>query len=194
MIAADSKALSGERKRATGLYDLPAELRNAIYDILSDTDAYVLSCTSIRPFDVPRLSDVEKIAQVNRQFRAEFLPRYHAIVGLALYDYDRDDRDVHLSNSWLRCFGATRVPLTRRFVFYIGHDTVITLQNDGDVEISELHRNFRPEAAYRKQLKDLASSLLKSEHGHFWLDSDDLWSIAEFMWKNLPPHAHAQLF
>jgi hypothetical protein len=161
-------------------FTLPAELRNTIYDILitenyieADKSNYLDhwddidptwnddrddSDNSIGPIRVPRESRSAicqlRSANVNRQWRAEFLARYHGPRILKLYldshaNYFGYNCDTYYrlnmsraagawsrsTNEWLEIFGKLRVPLHREVWIGVGDfEFKLKITSDGDVE------------------------------------------------------------
>ncbi|KAF7194906.1 hypothetical protein HII31_03743 [Pseudocercospora fuligena] len=108
--ATASPSAQPTRQRTT-FFDLPAELRNQIYDEVAEHDAPRQVLKAYFPLRGP----LRALAEVCQQTRREYLPRLHQDLDLWLFDsYVKADSTME----WLKVFGRSRVPLTRRFCIW----------------------------------------------------------------------------
>ncbi|KXT13370.1 hypothetical protein AC579_2949 [Pseudocercospora musae] len=105
-----SPTAQNAKKRVT-FFDLPAELRNQIYDGVAEHDAPKQALKAYFPHRGPPRT----LADVCKQTRREYLPRLHQDLALWLFDsYVKSDSTME----WLDIFGRSRVPLTRKFCIW----------------------------------------------------------------------------
>ncbi|SMQ55146.1 unnamed protein product [Zymoseptoria tritici ST99CH_3D7] len=121
LASADERAAKEAKvdKRPFRFLDLPAEIRTQIYDIVA-ADMHPKGL--VRRQRIGTYWDHEllgtPLAQVNKQLRSEFLPRWFRIGECIVWG------DSECDQGWLSLFGASRVPLMRNFDFQFGDDSV----------------------------------------------------------------------
>ncbi|EME78588.1 uncharacterized protein MYCFIDRAFT_199758 [Pseudocercospora fijiensis CIRAD86] len=99
------------RYRVT-FFDLPAELRNQIYDEIAEHDA---PKQVLKAYYQKYRAPPATFAEVCQQTRQEYLPRLHRDLDLWLFDsYVKPDSTMR----WLDIFGRSRVPLTRKICIW----------------------------------------------------------------------------
>lgn len=111
------------------LLTLPYEVRERIFDRVALTmypnatgsDRASISTEFDGHMDPDQSLLVFPLAQVSRQVRSEFLPRWHRIIELS-FDWDPIYRNH--ADRWLELFGPSRIPMARSFRFQFGDDFV----------------------------------------------------------------------
>lgn len=186
--------VSTGRKPSATFFDLPQELRDEIYDLVASDEWKQGFCpffpdagSSSDPFLFPPNYRDPALAQVNRQIRAEFLPRFHRLMLLGIGPPLRPETE-----RWLRVF-EDRLPLIRNFRFQIvplcdiylsgglGRSDGLPTRGQGCVA-RPLYEEYR--GRFRSHIQQLVESLLiRGKDGLAYLSIEGLRTIGNFSWS-----------
>lgn len=156
-----TKSASAQSTRhRTTFFDLPAELRNQIYNEVAEHDApkQVLKAY----FSDPRPS--RTLAEVCRQTRRVYLPRLHRDLDLWLFDsYVKSDSTME----WLDIFGRSRVPLTRKIcIWYDPFCCEIVLHGKNSEKQVTVRYDWYEEPMEEDEAVDAAAEAFVQSHLH----------------------------
>ncbi|EME82403.1 uncharacterized protein MYCFIDRAFT_82322 [Pseudocercospora fijiensis CIRAD86] len=194
-LAVPTPTPAGATMPSTTFFDLPPEIRNIIYDMvtIANTPSPYSPDGSRIPTHLPPWNlgilptTTPALSQVNKQIRQEALPRHHMIYGLQLLSPSvQSNAYSKTAEMWLEAFGRTRIPMTRKFLLFGGRrDLKILLRGAPDfpkqVKKAFLVRVTNPfDPFYHYDVEEIEAFIeprLKQNGAGVFLDFDDVLAI-----------------